>query len=309
MFYIYIKKPYNYFSREFFKEIARFIFRKNRGPQAVNKSLIRGLKELGVIFFLNKNNPKLNGTETFFVNSSLDALRWAIKLKKEGKIKKLIAGPNLVVTPDDFDGIILSSEIDYILVPSEWVKKVWLSFNKDIKDKLFIWPSGVEDLGFNNKQKTGPLLYIKNAPKNLIREVILFLEGVYNNFEIIYYGKYLRADYLQKLEKASCVIYLQESESQGISLLEAWMKDVPTFAWTKGVYEIKGKSISGNDVSAPYLNNESGLFFSSLEELKKIMLDFDKNKLTFSPRKYYLENFTDSICAKKLLDIVNEVIY
>ena len=39
------------------------------------------------------------------------------------------------------------------------------------------------------------------------------------------------------------------------------------------------------------------------------MLDFDKNKLTFSPRKYYLENFTDSICAKKLLDIVNEAIY
>lgn len=303
--YIYTKKPYNYFSKEFIKEIGRFILRKRRGPQAVVDSLIRGLSEIGEDFSLNNKNPKLDGTEIFFVNSSIDALKWAIKLKKEGKIKKLIAGPNLVVAPNEFESIIISLEIDLILLPSEWVKRLWLSFGDSIEKRLFVWPSGTQDFGTRKKRKNGaPLLYIKNAPDDLIKEILSFLNSQYGFFETIYYGKYLRDDYFKKLEKASYLIYLQESESQGISLLEAWMKDVPTFVWTKGLYEIKDRSVRGNDISAPYLNDESGKFFSSLEGLKKVLSDFNENKLMFSPRKYYLENFTDSICVKKLLDII-----
>ncbi len=301
---IYTKKPHNYFSKEFVKEIGRFIFRKSRGPQAVIDSLVRGLSELDGDFSLNNKKPKLDGTETFFVNSSIDALRWGIKLKRDEKIKKLIAGPNLVILPGDSNGIINSPEIDKILVPSDWVRRSWLASNFLYIDKVIIWPSGVFDFGVSNNKKDKILLYTKNIPDDIYLMVKNILSSLNVAYEEIIYGKFLREDYFKKLDKSYCLIYLQESESQGLGLLEAWMKNVPTFVYNYGKWQRDGIVVKGDDVSAPYLNSLSGSLFRDENDLKNLLLDVVENNKKYRPREYYLNNFTDKICAQKFLDII-----
>lgn len=303
---IYTKKPYNYFSKEFIKEVGRFVFRKKRGPQAVVDSLIRGLSELGEIFSLNNKNPKLDGSEVFFINSSIDSLRWAIKLKKEKKIKKLIAGPNLVVMPNDYNHVISSQEIDLIILPSDWVKRAWVVSGFNSIGKIRIWPAGTFDDGIKEMEKIKVLVYKKNISDDVCLMVDNVLESIDIAFEEILYGNFSRNDYFSKLDKAICLVYLQRSESQGLSLLEAWMKNVPTFVYSKGNFEYNGMKIDGDDISAPYLNNSCGAFFKTKENLEILIKDLLSEKTKYHPRDYYLNQFTDKICAKKLIDLINE---
>lgn len=305
---IYTKKPHNYFSKEFLKEIGRFVFRKSRGPQAVVNSLIRGLSELGENFDLNDKNPKLNGSEIFFINSSIDALKWAIKLKKEKKIKKLIAGPNLVVSPNDYNDIIISDEIDLILLASQWVVDFVLLFNQSISEKIKIWPSGVKDYGINNSliKKDKILVYVKNPYKNSFIEVVNFLDKNFFDYDILKYGSHSRKKYFNVLDSCSCMIYLQKTESQGLGLLEAWMKNVPTFVWGDNIYERDDKKIICNYIAAPYLNKDCGLFINSIEELSNVLDNFFNKKSFFIPRQYYLNNFTNKICAQKFINLITD---
>ena len=302
---IYTKKPNNYFSREFLKEAGRFLFKKARGPQAVNESLIRGLKELNQPFFVNKKSPKLDGSETFFINTSLDALKWAIKLKKAGKIKKLIAGPNLVVMPNHFNSIILSSEIDIILLSSEWPLRMWVNFGFKLDKKVIIWPAGVADVYNNKKLKNKIILYKKNIPEDIYLMTKKTLNNLKINYQEIIYGKFSREEYFSLLDEAKYMIYLQISESQGLSLLEAWMKNVPTFIFNYGYLEIEGKRIIGEDISAPYLINDCGEFFRTEDDLKNIIKGFNTEEKRYNPREYFIQNFTDKICAEKFLNIIN----
>jgi hypothetical protein len=83
MIYLYTHQPNSYTSLEAIKRYARFFLRKSRGPQAVNASLIRGLNEIGYDYKLNDTHPVLDDQAALFINDSVDALRWAINLKKK----------------------------------------------------------------------------------------------------------------------------------------------------------------------------------------------------------------------------------
>jgi len=301
--YLYTRQPHSYFSLEALKRYARFFLRKSRGPQAVDASIIRGLNELVFDYQLNDPWPKFDGRSVIFVNNSLDALRWAIGLKRKGKIGRLIAGPNLVIDPHDADNLILSPEIDRVIVPSLWVQEAYLLSAPELKDKIFSWPAGIADDGLGAYQGTKkPLLYIKNVPVDVRKWVEESLAG--SCYETIVYGNFSRREYLDRLERTSFLVYLQESESQGISLLEAWMKDVPTLVWSAGGVDFSGLRISRADVSAPYLNEESGAFFPDVSRLRELLQDLKERRLSFSPRKYYLSKFTDKKCAEELIKLI-----
>src|SRR5690606_42099613 len=124
---------------EFWKYLARRIMRKYTGPDAVKDSLIRGLTELDIDFRLN--NPSVGDTVT--VLSGPNALKDAIKNKRAGRIRKLVAGPNIVILPNYNDGLILDNAIDIILVPSDWVAELWTKEVPKIADKIKVWPAGV----------------------------------------------------------------------------------------------------------------------------------------------------------------------
>ena len=226
MLHIITKKPNHYFSIEYLKFIARKILKKRRGPQAVGASLTRGFKEIN---FPYKINAKLEKTDTLYVNESLDALRWAIKLKRAGKITRLIAGPNIVVTPDELNYLISAPEIDLYLTPSEWVRNWWLSINPNLKKRLVVWAAGVKDFPEEKPaEKNLILIYKKSVPPELFSKIINILKGKSLNYRVIVYGKFKQAEYFSLLAQSFVMVYLQELESQGISLLEAWSRNVPT---------------------------------------------------------------------------------
>ncbi len=302
---IYTRKPNNYFSIEFAKAIARKILHKKRGPQAVIASLLRGLNELRYPYELN---VKEGETDIVYVNESLAALRWTIRLKRAGKIKRLIAGPNLVVAPVDYDQIAFSQEIDIYLVPSQWIFDFYASFgNKEFNKKMRIWPAGVSLPAQSLNKRDTILVYKKNVSDDIFNSVINELEKRGFAYEVLRYGHHQRKTYLDLLNRSRALIYLQLVESQGVALLEAWAHNVPSLVFDnqKYYFEHINKTVYGN-VSAPYLNSQCGMFFQ-IDNFAASLDTFLANLATYSPRTYVEENFIDRICAEKFLQIIKSI--
>jgi len=277
------------------------------GPQAVLESLIRGFNILNINYQLNPKTKDI--LDIVCVISGVDTLRWAIKAKKQGKIKKIIAGPNIIITPEDADGVLLNEAIDLVIVPSQWVKDFYASFKPGFDKKIRVWPAGVKVCPESKQERKGCLIYKKSVNEKLFKFVIQYLKSQNIDYKIIKYGKYKKEKYFELLNKVRFAIFLSGSESQGLALQEAWMRDVPTLAWNKGYFECKkmNKKIFGN-VSTPYLTKECGMFFKDKGHFKNKYNLFVNNLFNFKPRKYSLENFTDKITSGNYLKIVNELI-
>src|SRR5690349_22581703 len=104
-------------TKEFWKAVLRTVVHKYSGPEAVRDSLLRGLQTHGIYA---KLNPFKRTSDTVVVLSGVQALREALRQKRAGKIHRLLAGPNLVITPTDAEKILLDPLIDYVVVPSAW---------------------------------------------------------------------------------------------------------------------------------------------------------------------------------------------
>ena len=78
---------------------------KYRGHFAVTRSLVEGLDAIGASYNYNPKYP-WELAETVIVLAGARTLRQAIKLKKKGRIKKLLAGPNIVVFSSDENSIL-----------------------------------------------------------------------------------------------------------------------------------------------------------------------------------------------------------
>ncbi len=278
--------------------------RPQRGPGAVVYSLTKGLYELSVEYNLN---PRKINSDTVAVLQNPKALRYAIEQKKQGQIKHLLAGPNIAVTPNDFGNLSTNPLIDKILVPSQWVKDFWLSQSPILQNKIFLWPAGVDDPGEPTPlvERETILIYQKNAPNDLLNSLVESLKLKVNKVEIITYGKYKQTDYFAKLSKTKLVIFLTQSESQGIAQQEAWMRDIPTLVWNPGKWQYNGYSWQDEKISSPYLTDTCGKFFSSIEEFEIKLEQMLNNLESFSPREYSLENFTHKKSAEKFIEIIN----
>jgi glycosyltransferase involved in cell wall biosynthesis len=281
------------------------------GPDTVLKSLINGFNRLNVKYNLNPKKTQQMG-DTVVVLSNIEALRQAIELKKNKKINKLLAGPNLVVLPSENKDLICSRYIDTYLVNSEWTKKMYIKDASELKNRIVIWPAGVDANCWKpgKKKKEYVLVYIKSAPKNIVKNVINLLKKNNLMVKIIRYGEYKPDKYLRFLQKSKFAVFFSGSESQGIALFEAWSCNVPTLVWNKGDIIIslfeKEKSVPAS--SAPYLTEKTGLFFKNTSEFKTALEKFRKKieKYFFQPREYILQNFTDKLSAKNLLDIMQK---
>lgn len=296
----------NFFSKEIYKIALRRMANITRGPDAVLLSLIRGLDELKQPYLYNPKQQEIRPEDTVFVNGSVNALRWAIKEKKEGRIKKLVSGPNMVVGPNDFNGIINSPEIDLILQPSNWVRDFYLSINPRLSDKIKVWPSGVFVPEITKEVvRDIVLVYFKNcAVAGLFEGILNTLEKKSIKFVVIKYGSFKQEDYYELLEHAMFMIYISKSESQGVALQEAWVREVPTLVWNSGEFGFRNFRWSDPRVGAPYLNEQNGLFFRDIAEFKIKLIDFVEKRVNFSARNYVKENLSDYRCAKNFINLI-----
>lgn len=272
--------------------ISKYILKKQRGPDAVRESLLRGLKELNVPY---RYNPTVIN-ETTLVLSGVDALKDAIKARKAGQVSKLIAGPNVTIHPDDRDGILRDPNIDKVLVPSKWVADFWIHEAPELSSKIIIWPAGVA-VAKASSRNGAPIIYDKLGDRALLSAI---KEVTPPETIIFTYGSFSKSRYLKALETAPFLIYLSESESQGLALQEAWAHDVPTLVNKSESWHWSEFSWQSELINAPYLTEETGMVFKSVSELPQLI----EQMSTLHPKQYCDRELSDTVTTTKLLSSI-----
>jgi hypothetical protein len=238
------------------------------------------------------------------VLAGVDSLRYAIELKGKSRIHKLTAGPNIVISSADHDGLVASPEIDLCLVPSEWTKAAYLIDNPRLKNRISFFPSGVDADFWKIKKTKGEqlrLAFYKKRPEPLLYEECLDIAKSHGaSVTEIIYGNYTLDTLKKVLAETDFVIYFVEQESQGIALTEIWATDTPTIVWNPGFWNYKLKNYQCS--SAPYLTSYTGKFFRTGEDFSALFKEGLLNKSFYSPRQWVLQNMTDEICTKFFLE-------
>ena len=293
---------------ELLKNIIRKLFWwKIYGPIGVLKSLDRGfqaLKKEGINLTFNINPPITEIYPIVFVLRGADTLSYAISLKKKWIIKKLYAGPNISVPKDKHD-IWFHPAVDQIIVPSQRVFDYHCSLGEKIWERMQICPAGVEDLGISSKRKKTLIVFKKTCPEALSNQILEYLQKKEISYHLLEYGKFTPADYQYLINQSRAMIYLQESETQGLALQEAWMKDLPSYVWDRWYRQYQDRHWEGNQISCPYLTKECGECFHDFAEFEEKFPQFWQKTLdgNFHPRAYCLQELSDKVCAKKLLNL------
>ena len=256
------------------------------GPGKVAINLLKGFKEIGVDFRIN---------DIGVVNGCLQPVPNLNTLP----LNTLI-GPNIMVLP---------SEMPYIweryknyVVPCEWVKKKYASFQQTKNCNLNVWPVGIDTDKFkesNNEKKFDCLIYYKNRGKEKLKEAEDKLKSLGISYKTIGYGSYTEEQFLDLLSKCKWSLLLTKTESQGIAYMEILSTNTPCYVWDKERWD-DIKPYNFKATSAPYFDTRCGIKHKDLSKLS----EFIDRLENFQPREYILENFTLKKCASEYISLL-----
>lgn len=297
----------NVWTIEWWRWRCRKYLKRYGGPDAVLRSIIDGLNTLQVPYMLN---PAIAPADSFvLVVSGVRILQEMVQKKENGQIACLVAGPNIVVSPEDSQGILMSASIDRIIVPSSWVRAYYCLYGtEDFKERIRVWAAGIRLATQNHAQREIILVYKKTCPDSLYQHVIDTLKKKNIPFVVVEYGKYSQENYISLLQKTKLLIYLQESESQGIAMFEAWAADVPTLNWEPGIYispRDSSKKVYGK-IAAPYMQEKLGVTFRGKSDFDVKLDQFILGRREYRVRNYVRTTFSDSVRALALLKFIYE---
>lgn len=282
---------------------------KFSGHPVVVECLEQGSKKLGLNFNFYKYDNNFN--EISIVNSGIENLELCIKKKKEGKIKFIAAGPNLVVLPNEHNSILSSEFIDIVITPSKWVSQFYINVEPKLSTKIYEWYSGIDHNYWIDKKKKRRFItfYLKYSagpiPKNIL-DYINFVKALGYLPKIVEYSKYNGRKYKKILNESILVVYFSNHESQGLATAEAWSCNTPTLIWNNQETQINDFKIKSS--CCPYLTKECGDFFNDLDEFKEIFNKSLSNYSKFKPRQWIINNMTFKLSVKKLDNLIKNKI-
>jgi len=300
------------------REIKRRLFLQDyppvqaRGPAVVQANLIDGLRRLG--YEASSFSVPFNFTPSSHVgvlSGAFDALPWAIQAKEKGHIEKLVAGPNLVLVPEDHGRIITNQLIDIVLTPSLFVSEIYRFLAPELSDRLLEWAVGVDEVYWNPGTSSNAFDFlIFNKTSNIeeqfyqIDDIVNVLDRMNLTYYILDYGQFTQNEYKQALQTSQAMIYIGAAESQGISLFEAWSCNVPTLVRECNVHQYQ--EFQFHVSSAPYLTDMCGMFYED-KDFKSSLDIFLQRILAFKPREFVLRNFTLERTAESFLRIFDRI--
>lgn len=283
--------------RRFFSNLHQI----SRGPRVVAENL---LKELQIRRDIHWNlcfgeAPKNNSINIMWVVNDVNDLRWAIANKEKVGAKELWAGPNLVVVPQESSRILNSEKIDRVIVPCEWVKEVYERESSKLIGKIQVWPVGIDTefwspVSTENKDNSRILVYNKDQNDRCMALVPVLKR--YGKVDVLRYGEHSPGEYKEALNNAVCMVWLSQSESQGLALLEALSTNIPVLVWDPGQWSYYSREVNKEFVydrasSCPYFSPLCGLKFESYEEFEGVLTEFiyKMKKSEFKPRRYLFQ--------------------
>lgn len=237
---------------------------------------------------------------------------------------KIIYGPGMFVFPS---GPLVGSLRKELVgrcaynTLSKWNTAVHKEMADSMIMPLYEFPYAVETEYFipTGEQKTlDCILYVKSREKRVVEYAIDILNKKNLNYRIFKYGSYVGHDYKLTIPKAKFMIVLDAHESQGFALQEAMSADVPLLVCDiKSLFDnmpdgenpdILRKDYIGKKLyatSVPYWSEECGIKLDSVFDLDTAIDSMLEKYTTFSPRKFIVENLSNEVCMKRILDYFN----
>lgn len=279
-----------------------------RGHFAVTRSLVEGLQKINASFNYNPRYP-WELADTVIVLAGVRTLRQAIRMKQQGRIKKLYAGPNIMCFSSDHESLLAVTEVDAAITPCDLVVDLYLEDNPTLKNRIFSWPAGVDTSYWQRDpsiKRDGILIFDKQnkGPVGPVAPYVDYLRSLGWPVQVIKYGTFTHIEYLQVLQQSCLMLGFVTDESQGIAWSEAWSTDVPTLIWKNTSNVWRGRRYHCS--TAPYLCPQNGLFFDDLEDFKTQFNYWETHREQFTPRAWTLENMSDEVCASTLYKKVAE---
>jgi hypothetical protein len=254
--------------------------------------------------FCIRDFPGRDCEVAWVVNDTAD-LKWAVRNRRRLKAAELWAGPNLVVVPQEADAILTSDTIDRVIVPARWVSDVYSEAHPPLKSRISIWPASIDTdywASAGHETKRQWLIYNKNQDE-LAGELRNILRQFGVDFTEIRYGRYSPIEYRNLLRTAFGLIWLSESESEGIALLEALSMNVPALVWDRGYWEYESRELkrkfTAPATSAPYFSESCGCRFTDVSRFQSTFETFRRKSQSYHPRQYILESSLDLESNKK----------
>ena len=270
----------------------------NNGPGKVAYNLMHGLHKLGVPYVVNQE-ADLNGCLTAWGPRFMDLP------------KNTLVGPNLVVVPTDIPQ--LWYRFKNVIVPCQWVKDMYETFEITENVNIHVWPVGIDTDKFSPSNIVSPhllknndcLIYFKRGSEETKQELIGLLDSQKLSYELITYGSYTEEQLIDVARRSRFCFTITGTESQGIAYQEILSMGVPCYVIDKPVWDDQPEH-TFPATSTPYFDDKCGIKCVDLSEFKTFLNYLE----IYKPRDYILENLTLEKCASeyvKLLEMSHNV--
>jgi len=282
---------------------TRVINSRSSGPREVELSLLRHPNTR----LWNKFNQRATSSKFVLILSDfLDELPQGLLDSLPGK--EVLIGPNINLLMERNIRQLKYFSGAGFLAPSSWPLKMIANHSRISEKNMYSWFAGADsDRWKPSKIQVKDkyvLLYVKDfSAQKEIQRCKQYFENQQINYFQIDYGHYSNKLFRCTLAKASHMVVIGGTESQGIAHFQAWSMNVPTLVSRRETYEFAGKLYPAS--SSPYLNDQTGHFstFSSIEN--QDLDSFLSESTNFNPREWILANATIEKAFQNLCTIFN----
>lgn len=260
-----------------------------RGPGKVISNLIKGLNLIGINCVINNDGDK---------NIILQNCN-----RLNGDLSNCILGPNICTLPIDNNIIMDHNRYESLIVPSDWVKNLYMKWIPS--DKIKVWPVGIDTDLFSDKSKDKKeydfLVYFKRRSTDELNLFLNKLRLLNKKFNVIEYGKYNESQFIDLISKSKFGAVIDNCESQGIAIEEMMSCNLPLLVWDVKHWIDRGVENKCESTSIPYWNDMCGeVFYDSCDiedKIKKIEVG------QYNPRNFIIDNLSIQEQSKKIFSL------
>lgn len=278
----------------------------HRGPGKVVQNLTKGIQAIGgyVTNVWSSRAAKYHGALQFCFPDLLQ------QHKERGD--QILMGPNLFVLPNENPN--LCQMFNHFVVPSAWVKDLYLQFDELKEKNIHVWPVGIETnlwtpiVTLPPTEELDCFIYFKNRSEQDLKLVEAICKKFGLKYKVLKYGSYteneLHSTCQTVLANEGFAILLTGTESQGIAYMQILSCNVPCYVFNNptwksedGKYKVTASSVPYFDVNCGDISVDIKLdhFAAFIEKVKQ---------QKYSPREYILQHHTLEASAKHYLNLL-----